>query len=509
MLTSFRDEFYSIIYYFIDMKHTTLKSTIKIVSISLFSAFAAIFISNKINPQESQVIVQQVDNLKQYSNLPLTQAINTDFTTAAEKAVDAVVHVTVIVEREASPYGNSFFDFFFDEGGSKPKTYESMGSGSGVILSEDGYIVTNNHVIDQSKTIRVVLNDNRSYTAKLIGADPVTDIALIKLQDTGDEVFPTLSFGNSETLKIGEWVLAVGNPFSLSTTVTAGIVSAKSRNMYNMRSPSSNGKMPIESFIQTDAAVNPGNSGGALVNTSGELIGINTAIASPTGSYAGYAFAVPSTIVKKVVADLMEYGEIKRAFLGVTIQDINKELAEEKELKTLKGAYVNGISESGAAKVGGIKEGDVVIGINGTAVNSMSELQEQVSRYRPGDEITTTVLRGKKEEVFTLTLRDEYGNAEVIRNTSLASLGVELKPINDETKQTLGINSGVQVIKLNNGKLQAKGMETGFIITKINNQAIKTSEDVSSIIESINGGLFITGIYPNGTVAYYAINMEK
>jgi len=478
-----------------------------LISISLLSAFSAIFIFNKLNDQNLQVSTPQAAPIKQYASMPIAPAIHTDFTTAAEKAIDAVVHVTVVVERESNVYGNSLFDFFFGEEGA-PQTYESMGSGSGVIISKDGYIVTNNHVIDKSKTIKVVLNDKRSYTAKLVGTDPVTDIALIKLVDTEDEVFPTLNFGNSESLKIGEWVLAVGNPFSLSTTVTAGIVSAKGRNMYNMRSPSQ-GKMSIESFIQTDAAVNPGNSGGALVNTSGDLIGINTAIASPTGTYAGYAFAVPSTIVKKVVADLMEYGEIKRAFLGVTISDINKTLAEDKNLNTLKGAYVNGLSENGAAKEGGIKEGDVVIGINGTSINSMSELQEQVSRYRPGDEISTKILRGKTEKTLTLTLRDEYGNDKVIHNTALASLGADLKPINDEIKQALGINNGVQITKLNNGKLHAKGMHEGFIITKINNRLIKTTEDITSIVNSVEGGLFITGIYPNGTVAYYAINMEE
>lgn len=488
------------------MKHTTFKSTVSILFVSLFSAFAAVFIFTKLNPQEQQVITQKNEAVKQYASMPIAPAVNTDFTEAAAKAVNAVVHVTVLVEREAYAYGNSFFDFFFGEDG-EPKTYESMGSGSGVIISKDGYIVTNNHVIDQSKTIRVVLNDNRSYSASLVGTDPRTDIALIKLEDTEGEEFPTLSFGNSEALKIGEWVLAVGNPFSLSTTVTAGIVSAKGRNMYNMQSSGSN--MSIESFIQTDAAVNPGNSGGALVNTSGQLVGINTAIASPTGSYAGYSFAVPSTIVKKVVADLMEYGEIKRAFMGVTISDINKQLAEKENLATLKGTYISGVSENGAAKVAGIKAGDVVIKINERPVNSMSELQEQVSRYRPGDQITATVLRGKKEIEFTLTLRDEYGNAEVVKNKSLASLGVEFKVIEDSVKKQLGITNGVQIVKLNNGKLKAKGIQTGYIITKINNQSIKTVDDVIQIIENVDGGLFITGLYPNGTVAYYAVNMGE
>ncbi len=501
-----KHEDYCITNYGVTMKHTTFKNTLRILFVSLFSAFTAIFIFTRLNPQEQQVIVQQNEPIKQYASMPVAPVVNTDFTEAATKAVDAVVHVTVLVEREAYSYGNSFFDFFFGEGG-QPQTYESMGSGSGVIISKDGYIVTNNHVIDKSKTIRVVLNDKRSYSATLIGSDPRTDIALIKLDNTDNEIFPTLSFGNSEALQVGEWVLAVGNPFSLSTTVTAGIVSAKGRNMYNMHSPNSN--MSIESFIQTDAAVNPGNSGGALVNTNGKLIGINTAIASPTGSYAGYSFAVPSTIVKKVVADLMEYGEIKRAYMGVTISDINKQLAEEEDLATLKGTYISGVSENGAAKEAGIKAGDVVIKINERMVNSMSELQEQVSRYRPGDRITATVLRGKDEKTFTLTLRDEYGNDEIIHNKSLASLGVEFKELDDGIKKQLGINNGVQIVKLTNGKLKDKGIQSGYIITKINNQTIKTVDDVIKIIDNVDGGLFITGIYPNGTIAYYAVNMDK
>lgn len=362
------------------MKHTTLKSTLRIIGISAFSAILAVTIYSKAISQESEVTIKGTESIKKYASMPATAAINTDFTQAASKAVDAVVHVTVVVETEAYAYDNSFLDFFFGDG-TQPKTYkrEQMGSGSGVIISEDGYIVTNNHVIANSKKIRVKFNDNREFTATLVGSDPVTDIALIKIDNNSNEDFPTLTFGNSEALQIGEWVLAVGNPFSLSTTVTAGIVSAKGRNMYNMQSQQKQ-KISIESFIQTDAAVNPGNSGGALVNTNGDLIGINTAIASPTGTYAGYAFAVPSTIVKKVVADLMEYGEIKRAYIGISISDISEQLANEKGLNTLKGAYVAGLSENGAAKEAGLKANDIITSVNGTLISSMSELQEQVSR---------------------------------------------------------------------------------------------------------------------------------
>lgn len=488
------------------MKHTTLKSTLKLLTLSLFSAFVAVAIFSKFNTNEPKTI-EPVESIRQYASMPISPSVNTDFTEAAALAVDAVVHVTVTVEQEGYSSPSTLFDFFFGEG-VQPRKREVTGSGSGVIISKDGYIVTNNHVIDNSNKIKVVLNDNRSYNAILVGTDPMTDIALIKLQDTDDEIFPTLNFGNSEALKIGEWVLAVGNPFSLSTTVTAGIVSAKGRNMYNMKDPRSN-KMSIESFIQTDAAVNPGNSGGALVNTSGQLIGINTAIASPTGSYAGYSFAVPSTIVKKVVADLMEYGEIKRAYMGVSINEINKQLAEDKDLSTLKGTYINGVSEQGAAKEAGIKEGDVIIAINDVPTNSMSEMQEQISRYRPGDEISITLLRKENKKIVSLVLRDKYGNSEIVKNTSLTSLGVVLQEVPTDLKSKIGLKYGVQVAQVSNGKLKQKGVKAGFIITKINNQAVKSTSDFEEIIDGVEGGLFLTGIYPSGTVAYYAINMGE
>lgn len=488
------------------MKHTTLKNLSLILVVSLLSATGAVLISNKISPQK-EVIVKESQAIAQYASMPVSPAINTDFTVAAEKAVDAVVHVTVLVETEAY-YGNSIFDFFFGDG--EPQTYkrQQMGSGSGVIISKDGYIVTNNHVIDKSQKIRVKFNDKREFSATLVGSDPVTDIALIKIDNAEEEEFPTLDFGNSESLKIGEWVLAIGNPFSLSTTVTAGIVSAKGRNMYNMHRQNE-GKINIESFIQTDAAVNPGNSGGALVNTNGELIGINTAIASPTGAYAGYSFAVPSTIVKKVVTDLMEFGEIKRGYIGVSISDINEQLAKDKDLNTLNGAYVGGLSEDGAAKEAGIKEGDVIIAVNNIAVNSMSELQEQVSRYRPGDKITATVMRGEKEKQYILTLRDEYGNNKIMPNKAVSTLGAELAEIPEQLKEELGISAGVQVKALNNGKLKSKGMKAGYIITKINNQMVESVDDVKKIVRTVQGGLFITGLYPNGNVAYFAINMDE
>ena len=490
------------------MKHTTFKNIAMLLVVSLLSAMGAVLIGNRVNANKATALEVVPQPMAQYASMPVSPAINTDFTVAAEKAVDAVVHVTVLVETETMAYGGSLFDFFFGDG--QPQTYkrQQMGSGSGVIISKDGYIVTNNHVIDKSKKIRVKFNDKREFSATLVGSDPATDIALIKIDDAEGETFPTLDFGNSENLKIGEWVLAIGNPFSLSTTVTAGIVSAKGRNMHNMHRQN-DGKINIESFIQTDAAVNPGNSGGALVNTNGELIGINTAIASPTGAYAGYSFAVPSTIVKKVVTDLMEYGEIKRAYMGVSISDINDKLAEEKNLKTLNGAYVGELSEDGAAKEAGIKEGDVVTAVNGVEVRSVSELQEQVSRYRPGDKVSATVMRGDKQKQFSLLLRDKYGNNKIMPRQAVQTLGAELIEIPEELKEKLGVSAGVQVKALNSGKLKSKGMRPGYIITKINNKMVESVDDVKRIVQNVHGGLFITGIYPDGNVAYFAINMDE
>jgi Do/DeqQ family serine protease len=446
----------------------------------------------------------------------LASAIGTDFTVAAELSVHTVVHVktkTPVQVNQFQQFGfpnDPFFDFFFGRP-QQPRNQEMPmreGSGSGVIISSDGYIVTNNHVIDRSKEIEVTLNDKRSFKAKVVGTDPNTDIALLKIEAKN---LPVIRFGNSDSLKVGEWVLAVGNPFNLTSTVTAGIVSAKARNINII-----NSNMRIESFIQTDAAVNPGNSGGALVNTRGELIGINTAIASQTGSYAGYAFAVPSSIVVKVVDDLQKYGIVQRALLGVTINDITSEFAKEKNLNSLEGAYVNNVAEKGAAIAAGIKEGDVITHVNGMKVKSVAELQEQIGRYRPGDVVTITVNRKNAPKDLQVTLKNKNNEETVITNEGIEKLGAIFNTVTEKQQKELAISGGVQVTQFEkNSILQKEGMQKGFIITKINNTAINNLDDLrEAVSESYSNAssekvLFVSGIYPNGKIAYFAINLAE
>ena len=448
-----------------------------------------------------------------YNSAALSQANPTDFTVAAESSVHAVVHIKATVARKAvSQSSDPFFNFFFgDRGGMQPQMtpQPQVGFGSGVIISPDGYIVTNNHVVDNSDELDVTLNDNRTFKAKLIGTDPVTDIALIKIEEKN---LPTIPFGDSEKLKIGEWVLAVGNPFNLTSTVTAGIVSAKARTLGMSTQP---GTMKIESFIQTDAAVNPGNSGGALVNTRGELVGINTAIASQTGNYAGYSFAVPVSIVSKVVADLKQFGTVQRAMLGVSIKDINSDFAKEKNLNVFEGAYVESVGERSAAMEAGVKSGDVIKSVNGNKVKSVSELQEQISRYRPGDKVKITVVRGKDDKEFSLTLKNKNGNTSVVKDSGIEVLGAAFKEISEDLKKQLGISFGVQVTGTTKGKFETAGIRKGFIILKINEEKVATPDDVEKMTNSILNGnsadkvLFVVGLYPNGKTNYYAIDLSE
>jgi len=446
-----------------------------------------------------------------------TNAMETDFTVAAELSVHAVVHVktkTPIRYRQMDDLQDDpFFRYFFGvprQG--KPGNPKEMpmqeASGSGVIISNDGYIVTNNHVVDGASDIEVTLNDNRNFKAKVIGTDPNTDIALIKI-DAKD--LHVIAFGNSDSLKVGEWVLAVGNPFNLTSTVTAGIVSAKGRNINII-----NSQLPLESFIQTDAAVNPGNSGGALVNTHGELIGITTAIASQTGSYAGYAFAVPVSIVQKVVTDIRKYGVVQRAVLGIKIRNINDSIAQAKNLKTMDGVYVYAVIQQSAAKNAGIKAGDIINNVNGVPVQSASELQVQIGRYHPGDKITVTILRDNHEQKLNVELKNSQGNTGIVSAESGDEvLGGTFKEISDKTKQDLGVDYGVEVKTLSTGKLADQGMKPGFIILKINNQPIKTEADVKDAYnDAVNNGeqekvLLIAGLYPKGKVVYFVINLAE
>jgi Do/DeqQ family serine protease len=428
-----------------------------------------------------------------------------DFVMAAEKSLNAVVHIRTTAEQSNNLSYNPLEKFLY---GHSSQPYVIEGSGSGVILSDDGYIVTNNHVINGASEINVMLNDKRSYQAEVIGTDPSTDVALLKIKEKN---LPFVVYGNSDVLKVGEWVLAVGNPFNLNSTVTAGIISAKGRGSI-LEGDRAHGIFPIESFIQTDAAVNPGNSGGALVNSTGELIGINTAIMSSNGAYQGYAFAIPVNIVKKVVADLIEFGTVQRAFLGVSINDINSKFAETKSLKQLKGVYINGLTTSGAAEHAGIKIGDVITSIEANRVNTVSELQEQVSKYRPGDKINVTVIRGDKEVIMPVTLTNIKNGTEIIKKaepvlTSSSSLGATFEEVSEDFLAKHKMTNGVKIAKLTGGKLANVGIREGFVITSINKKKVFSAADVQKMLEGKTGTVLVEGVYPNGIIASYGFGL--
>ena len=431
-------------------------------------------------------------------------AVPFDFTTAAAKVTPAVVHITstqgVVAqngeEDERMQQIPEFFrDFFGDSFRGMPQQRgPRMGSGSGVIISSDGYIVTNNHVVADADELAVVLTDNRSYTAKVIGTDPTTDIALIKIDE---ENLPALTLANSDNVKVGEWVMAAGNPLmGLNSTVTAGIVSATGRDINILRRQD---QYAIESFIQTDAAVNPGNSGGALTNVDGDLIGINTAIMSPTGSYAGYSFAVPSNIVKKVVEDLKEYGKVQRALIGVSIMDVNAATAERFDLDVTRGVYVDSVMADGAGAAAGLKEGDIIIRIDEKNTNKSADLQSYVGRKRPGDKVDVTVMRGGDEKTLSLTLKGMEGSEMITsreRSSELETLGAQFKELNEEELNELGLDYGVQVVRTYPGKLRQQGVRPGFVITRVANKPIKSLDDLSNVAKGESGGVLIEGIYP-------------
>ncbi|MFP4448064.1 MAG: Do family serine endopeptidase [Bacteroidales bacterium] len=443
-----------------------------------------------------------------FANLPADfEAEKFDFTFAAENTVHAVVHVkTKFMQERDYPFDNPLFEYFFGDRYQQPRQREAEGFGSGVIISPDGYIVTNNHVIEKSDEIEVVLNDERSFDAEVVGKDPATDLALLKIDE---EDLPYISFGDSKDLKIGEWVLAVGNPFNLRSTVTAGIVSAKGRSMGFSRGEN---QLSIESFIQTDAAVNQGNSGGALVNMEGELIGINAAIASPTGAYTGYAFAIPSSIAKKVVEDLIKYGEVKRAVLGVQIREITKELAEEEDLQTNKGAYVVGLTKDGAADKAGIEPGDVIVEVDDEKIESISDLQQEINNYRPGDEVEVIVKRNGKKKQFDVKLRNMQGSTEIITGSeTLEKLGAEFESLSREEQQRLGINHGVKVVRLNEGALKEAGIKEGFVVAYIDGNKVNSADDIKRIMDQMPSGarIEVEGLYPGSNMVYvYQVELE-
>ena len=446
-----------------------------------------------------------------------------DLTYAAEKSLPSVVHIlstknskVQTVEVQSDPFSDFFsdpFGFFGNPGqgnGGKQKrsvrTPKQQGSGSGVIISADGYIVTNNHVVADADELTVTLNDNKEYSARIIGTDKTTDLALIKIDGKN---LPAITIANSEDIKVGEWVLAVGNPFNLTNTVTAGIVSAKGRSLYQ------NG---VESFIQTDAAINPGNSGGALVNTRGELIGINAMLYSQTGSFSGYGFAIPTSIMNKVVDDLKKYGTVQRALIGIQGQDVKnyvdaqKDKGNDIDLGTMEGIYVAKITEESAAEEAGLKEGDVITAIDGKEVNKMAELQEILAKKRPGDKVSVTYLRDKKKATKTVTLKNEKGNTQVVKKADLDVLGGNFRAITDNQKQQYNIGYGLEVLKVNAGRLKNAGITKGFIIQRVNDNAIKSIDDLQEAVKDASTSkdpvLYIQGIYPTGKKAYFAVPLE-
>lgn len=446
-----------------------------------------------------------------------------DLTYAAEKSLPSVVHIlstknskVQTVEVQSDPFSDFFsdpFGFFGNpnqgNGGRQKRsmrTPKQQGSGSGVIISADGYIVTNNHVVADADELTVTLNDNKEYSARIIGTDKTTDLALIKIEGKN---FPAITIANSENIKVGEWVLAVGNPFNLTNTVTAGIVSAKGRSLYQ------NG---VESFIQTDAAINPGNSGGALVNTRGELIGINAMLYSQTGSFSGYGFAIPTSIMNKVVDDLKKYGTVQRAVIGIQGSDVKnyvdaqKDQGKDVDLGTMEGIYVAKVIEESAAEEAGLKEGDVITAIDGKEVNKMADLQECLAKKRPGDKVSISYLRNKKKATKTVTLKNEQGNTQVVKKADLDVLGGNFRAITDTQKQQFNIGYGLEVIKVNAGKLKNAGITKGFIIQRVNDSAIKTIDDLQNVVKEASTSkdpvLYIQGVYPTGKKAYFAVPLE-
>ena len=499
-----------------------MKKATKIVAYSIVlvcCCIGASVITTKIVSKKNNKVVYVSEQGAPYTtlsqaNMPAAgKSQPVDLTDAAEKTVHGVVHIKSTVKSRTQTYQEipDIFDYMF---GARPRqrqyrTEPQVGYGSGVILTKDGYIVTNNHVIEKADEIQVTLNDNRVFTATLVGADSNTDLALIKIE--GDE-FPVVPMGDSDELKLGEWVLAVGNPFNLTSSVTAGVVSAKSRKIGIYE-----GGESIESFIQTDAAINMGNSGGALVNVRGELVGINAALESPTGTYAGYGFAIPTTIVKKVVADLKEYGTVQRAMIGIMGGDVLQMRQDERNKDidfgdVIDGVYVSDVVDGGGALAAGIKEGDIITAINGKKIKTMNELQETIVQYRPGDKVTVTLIRDKKEKKFEVELKNSRGNTDIVKDADMEVLGAVFQDVPDETRRQLNIGYGVQVSTVKNGLMKDAGIQRGFIILKINNRQIRTADEIEQIYKEAASSpdqvLFISGVYPSGRRANYAISLS-
>ena len=494
-----------------NMKKIVNVATPAMCAVALVLSVAAFNKTNAANPSSPNPVV---------ASAPAGQPV--DLTYAAEKSLPSVVYIknTQNSKVQTVEYSDPFEDFFSDpfggffgrgqgNGGKRQRqvqTPKRTAAGSGVIISTDGYIVTNNHVVDGADELTVTLNDNKEYSARIIGADATTDLALIKIDGKN---LPAIQIANSDDVKVGEWVLAVGNPLGLNNTVTAGIVSAKARSMGS----------GVSSMIQTDAAINQGNSGGALVNTNGALIGINAMIYSQTGSNIGYGFAIPTTIMNKVVADIKQYGNVQRAMIGIKGSDVNvyvdaeKEKGNEVDLGTMEGIYIAEVVEDGAAADAGLKKDDVITHIDGQKVTKFGELQNIIAQKRPGDKVTLTYLRNKSKKNVTLTLKNEQGNTKVVKNADLDVLGGNFRAITDSQKEQLNIGYGLEVMKVSGGKLKDAGVPKSFIIQRVNDKSIKSIEDLQNVVKEASTSkepvLYIQGIYPTGKKGYFAVPLEN
>ncbi|MDF3026389.1 MAG: protease Do [Fluviicola sp.] len=465
------------------------------------------FLSNNYDTPLSEQVIDgnRLAKTVSYNGMPVEGA---SFVEASENTINSVVHVTTKVVR-TQVQRDPFYEFFYGPGtgGREFKQYGS-GSGSGVIVSSEGYIVTNNHVIQDASEIEVILNDNSKYTATVIGTDPSTDIAVLKIDAPG---LRPISIGNSDDLRVGEWVLAVGNPFNLTSTVTAGIVSAKARNINLLSDRTSNTNVPIESFIQTDAAVNPGNSGGALVNTKGELIGINTAIASQTGSYSGYSFAVPVNLVNKVMRDIIDFGIVQRAYLGVQIADINQEIKVKNSLPSTRGVFISAVTEDGGADKAGVKKNWVILKVGSREVNSVASLQEEIGKRRPGDKVNLTLRTEDGTEVIKeILLRSVDGETALKSKEEMSkttALGATFTELTAKEKKELNLSYGVKVKALEPGKLKSSGLTEGDIITKINQTQIESVEQLTRVLNSTKGGILLEIVSESGKKEYVGFGL--
>ncbi|ERI85587.1 Do family serine endopeptidase [Bacteroides pyogenes] len=501
------------------MKQTT-RNILGIGAIILLSSGVAGLTTYKlVKAHEESKEISFNDLFKQNSNVKLAafDAVSSqpvDLTQAAENSLHAVVHIKSTQESKTKTIQQApdIFDFFFGDGRGQQRqiqTQPRVGFGSGVIISKDGYIVTNNHVVEGADEISVKLNDNREFKGRIIGSDPGTDLALVKVE--ADDL-PTIPVGDSDALKVGEWVLAVGNPFNLTSTVTAGIVSAKARTLgvYNGG---------IESFIQTDAAINQGNSGGALVNARGELVGINSVLSSPTGAYAGYGFAIPTSIMTKVVSDLKKYGTVQRALLGIrggsiTDEQFSDELKKKaKELGVVEGVLVAEVIDGGSASGADIKVDDVIIGIDNKRVKNMADLQESLAKHRPGDKVKVKLIRNKKEKTVEVLLKNEQGTTKIVKDAGMEVLGAAFKELSDDLKKQLNLGYGLQVTGVSSGKMADAGIRKGFIILRANDQPLRKVSDLEEVlkaaVKSPNQVLFLTGVFPSGKRGYFAVDLTQ